>query len=222
MVKSSDLKKLDDLEDKRSDRSKEDGMNFIPESINWMISTNPTKPNLDPSTKLRNKRLQYLFEGHNNKSTISHDDFPYSDKPDESTSFDFPTTHLKSHELTNKLELEFIESSSLFETKSTGDKYSDIQYFRPANRKSSEIRTFDTIHSFTTSNSLPTPRSVYSNPPILPDFTDQPKLTANLTSQKRKRKLSSAGSPPPVSIKRFKSISQCDLVFPNLDFKKPH
>ncbi|RCK56158.1 hypothetical protein Cantr_05419 [Candida viswanathii] len=240
MVTASDLEKLNVINDK-SEKDIHYSGSFIPDSISWMLPPERTNHNElnSPVTKLRNKRLHYLFESHNGEEQeepLRQEDAPHTDITTASTSFDYPTTQLKTHELTNKLEFELMESSFFGKNSETShqSEWLPLLLHFHKNTQGSGGSSFlheSSFHSILTSN-LILPQSREMEFASL-GWGDYPELSRDshlqlvsrfrshapvVASNPRKHGLSNSPTARPT--KKFKSRSQCDLVFPNLEFRK--
>lgn len=238
MVTTSDLEKLNVINEK-SEKNVHYSSNFIPDSISWMLP--PERSNQrdedSPVSKLRNKRLHFLFERQNEVDeyeNCNETDIKVTDTTG-STSVDYPTTQLKPHELTNKLEMRLIESS-FFGSDSAENNHSESSFHINKNIgntiSSSEFLNEKSFHSIVSVNLvLPWSREMDVENSSMADYariardttlftkpklrSDSPVVSSMPNSNPRKHSLSN--SPITRSTKKFKSRSQYDLVFPNFE-----
>lgn len=237
MVTTSDLEKLNVINE-RTEKDVHYHGNFIPHSISWMLPPDRIDHHEQNSlvTKLRNKRLHYLFESQNNDDVLDNHEKENDQVNDitDSTSFDYPTTQLKPHELTNKLEIELIESS-FFGNKSDNHNQTESSIHFNRNTQgtsSSSVLQDDSFQSILTSNLiLPHSRGIENSSivdliQLARDASSVPvtRLCSYSPIAKSNPRKHSLLNSPTTSLtrpnKKFKSRSQCDLVFPNMEFKK--
>ncbi|KAI5954752.1 hypothetical protein KGF57_003775 [Candida theae] len=236
MVTTSELKRLESLHNRRDKESK-DIDNGKPNlfSIDWLIrqelnQEGPTDTNSLAERNLRNKRLELLFQSIDSDSDEKNDTYRET-TPNESrakkeeetmrdeTSINYPTTFLKPHELTNDLEIDLMESS-LFSNRH------DHQLKDP---NSVQHNSYDIVDSLTNSNSVKdnSLRSVGSPDSIPARDRAFGVISPRITHRHHRNQSTSLGTDTHSCkanlkpLKRFRSVSQCDLVFPNLNFKKP-
>ncbi|CAL1185296.1 unnamed protein product [Candida parapsilosis] len=230
MVTTSQLKQLEALNDKNENYlnvpSKPKADLF---SLEWLIkqefngndatdSANVTEVNL------RNKRLELLFQSVESEQeqtlpTEKHQIAVITKNLANETSINFPTLVLKPHDLTNELEIDLMESS-LF-SKRSNTQFNDTN--------SVEQKSHDLTRSHTKSNSIvdDSLRSQGSVNSIPPRGKSLEEISHNINQGFSPNKSSRVSDEPPPRhtnlkpLKRFKSVSSCDLVFPNLNFKKP-
>lgn len=238
MVTTSDLEKLNVINEK-SEKDVHYSSNFIPDSISWMLPPERSKQcdENSPVSKLRNKRLHYLFERQNEDDEYENCDKGVIKVDDTtgSTSVDYPTTQLKPHELTNKLEMGLLESS-FFGGDSAGKNYAEssshINKTIGNTNSSSDFLYEKSFRSIISINLiLPRSREMDVENSSMADYAGMARDTILFTKTKvhsaspvvstmpnlNPRKHSQSNSHITRSTKKFKSRSQCDLVFPNFE-----
>lgn len=245
MVTASELNQLNVWNDK-IEESTSCPESYIPDFISWMFGLSKicNTNNLSPTTNLRNKRLYYLFKNHGSTSK----DQALNEKKNSSSnglvkegadsSIDYPTTQLNTHELTSKLELELVESSFLeYGINKVTTRESSHQGKERDCLFDSKTCDINCLNSISIGNSLPSEAEgslfLQSTKDIeLENFTAAPHQEFNTqmghspenmlihsNPRKHRRDNNNMVYNCPKPVKRFKSKSQCDLVFPNLNFR---
>ncbi|KAI5969135.1 hypothetical protein CANMA_001802 [Candida margitis] len=228
MVTVSDLKRLEAINIK-NDKESRSAKNQKPGlfSMEWLVKEELYKDggvngNNLAEIDLRNKRLELLFHS---VDIESEDTFPQVNSEDEDakneTSISYPTTVLKHHELTNELEIDLMESS-LF-----SNRRIDLSKNQVNDANLLEHNRHDLHRSLTKTNS-------WINDSLRSSDSANSILLRHKSLEEKRVKASSRHNPAslgievaavnnlnPKPLKRFRSVSQCDLVFPNLNFKNP-
>lgn len=238
MVTTSELKQLEALYSK-NDKELKVITSQKPDlfSIEWLLKAEANRDGTVDTDNLaeidlRNKRLELLFKSINTEleefsepkeasrpGKITKEGSENDDTRNE-TCINFPTTFLKAHELTNELEIDIMGSSLLINR--------NINQLNDTN--SLEHNNYDVTRSHTKSNnsmindSLKSGGSVNSILLCGKTFEERrPKTNHRCTRNKpslfeNEVPFNNLNTKP---LKRFRSVSLCDLVFPNLNFKKP-
>ncbi|KAG5421882.1 hypothetical protein I9W82_000975 [Candida metapsilosis] len=231
MVTISDLKRLEALHKKNEKgikvTNKQEPDLF---SIEWLIKEELNREGTTDTTdltevNLRNKRLELLFQSIEDNSEEENvinraptGENTHGEEIREETSINYPTTFLKPHELTNDLEIDLMESSL----------FSNKHNHQLNDTNSMEQNSFDLAGSVAKSNSVVN-ESLKSGGSVSSSLPGTRALVSKRQAKhKRTRNQSSSlGFESPLNninlkpVKRFRSVSSCDLVFPNLNFKKP-
>ncbi|CAX44795.1 conserved hypothetical protein [Candida dubliniensis CD36] len=244
MVTASELNQLNVWNDKNEGETRSP-QSYIPDSINWMIGSSKicNTNNSSPTTNLRNKRLHYLFKNHQSASRDQasngkkNSNSSGSVKEDAESSIDYPTTQLNTHELTSKLELELVESSFLEYGRKTMVP-NEFSHRSKERECSFDSKTCDIncLNSISVGNSLPSEAEGSSFLQSTRDIESgnckaDPHQEFDIQMGHSHENISIHSNPRkhvrdnntmancPKPVKRFKSKSQCDLVFPNLNFR---
>ncbi|KAI5953430.1 hypothetical protein KGF54_002802 [Candida jiufengensis] len=166
------------------------------------------------------------------------------DNMNETSSINFPTTRLKPHELTNELEIQLLESSMFhnsnndnnlsnrleFDSFSLGNISSDLTRSKSSKEeKYNSITGDESLKSSGQSNNslrkMKRPTSIINISPqkrILNQskFNNQQNIQPPPIVKESTTKTSYVEYLKPKPLKRFRSRSSCDLVFPNLNIKR--
>ncbi|KAG7661062.1 uncharacterized protein J8A68_005434 [[Candida] subhashii] len=219
MVTTSELNQLNEINEKEEQNLSFSGGSFIPNSIRWILQheleqASSSSTSIENDT-LRNKRLHYLFkqQTYEDEPVIEEltTNMNTTDEEDD-TSVNFPTTLLKTHELTNNLEFELMQSSLQL------NNYSDIL----------DMNIVDSIHDdneIINISDHTLSEEVVENDQLNPSSSlihleeDTPLIQIHRNhhrhhqSHEQHHTVDSIKKP----IKRFKSKSSYDLNFPNLN-----
>ncbi|KAI5960393.1 uncharacterized protein KGF55_004685 [Candida pseudojiufengensis] len=171
-----------------------------------------------------------------------------NDNFNDTSSIDFPTTRLKPHEITNDLEIELLESSMFNKPFERSKQQLEIDSFSLGNissdfSRSKSSKEGNKLNSITGEESIRSSgHSVYvsnnlSNPShrilqLSPEKNRQPNVfkddnSINHVHSNINNEFNNDSNPNsydeylrPKPLKRFRSVSSCDLVFPNLNLKR--